>query len=116
MVNEKHYSLEYLESISSGDKDFILDMIQTFISNVPEELDKIRELVLDKNWNMAGHTAHKFASNLLFMENEELKSMAVQIEELGINETNTDEIPDLLKKLEQGCNIIIDELKRDFKI
>ncbi len=114
MEIEKHYSLEYLQSISCGDDNFILDMMQTFIAEVPKELNKIREFVNQKNWINAGKTAHKFASNLLFLENEELKSIAIQIEENGINQINIDKIDELTYKLEAGCSIIIEELKRDF--
>lgn len=110
----KHYNLEYLQSISCGDDNFVLEMIRTFIDSVPIEIDKIKNLVKQEKWNMAGQTAHKFASNLLFLENEELKTIAIQIEEFGISETNIDKIPELTDNLEQGCNIIIDELKRDF--
>ena len=113
---EKHYSLNYLNSISGGDESFILDMIATFISNVPEELGKIKGFINQKNWNKAGQTAHKFASNLLFLEIEELKLIAIEIEENGLNETNIEFIPDLVEKLETGCYQIIEELKRDFNI
>ena len=113
---EKHYRLDYLKSVSGGDESFILDMLVTFISNVPEELNKIKGFVNQKNWNKAGQTAHKFASNLLFLEIEELKSIAIEIEENGINETNIDKIPRLVQDLENGCNQIIDELKRDFNV
>ena len=112
----KHYRLDYLNSISGGDESFIVDMVQTFIANVPEELNKIKGFVNQKNWNKAGQIAHKFASNLLFLEIEELKLIAIEIEENGINETNIEKIPDLIEKLETGCYQIIDELKRDFNV
>lgn len=116
MKLEKHYSLEYLHSISGGDENFVIEMIQTFISEVPEELNKIKIFVQQKNWVKAGQTAHKFASNLLFLEIKDLKNMAIQIEENGINNVNTDAIPELSEKLEYGCYQIIDELKRDFNL
>jgi FOG: HPt domain len=113
---EKHYNLDYLNSISGGDQDFILDMLQTFVTNAPEELSKIKSLVQNENWQKAGEDAHKFASSLLFLGLDQLKHFATQIEEFGINQVNMDQIPVLLTQLEDGCNLLIGELKRDFNV
>jgi len=116
MELDKHYSLEYLGSISGGDDNFILDMVQTFISNVPEELNKIKDYMNQKNWKEAGNKAHKFASNLLLLEIGNLSDIAIEIEENGKDEVNTEIMPELLEKLETGCYQIINELKRDFNV
>lgn len=115
-MTEKHYNLEYLNSISGGDHDFILDMLQTFITSVPEELKKMRKLVESENWQKVGEDAHKFASSLLFLGLNQLKEMATQMEEYGLNKENIDQIPSLLNQLETGCNQLIIELKRDFDV
>lgn len=113
---EKNYNLDYLNSISNGDQDFIKDMLETFISNVPDELAKIRQLVADGNWQKVGEDAHKFASSLLFLGLDKLKSIATQIEEYGLENKNLDQIPELLAMLETGCHQLIIELKRDFNV
>ena len=113
---EKHYNLDYLQSISGGDEDFVKDMLITFITNVPEELEKIKNLVADKNWQKVGENAHKFASSLLLLKLEHLKTIATQIEEYGLEMKDLDQIPDLLGSLENGCFELITELKRDFNV
>lgn len=115
MIKEK-YSLNYLNSISDGDTDFIKDMIQTFISNVPIELYQIRQLVLKNEWNLVGAEAHRFASNLVFLELEDLRVIAIKIENLGTYQKQTEQIPELLNRLEEGCSIIIHDLKNDFSL
>jgi HPt (histidine-containing phosphotransfer) domain-containing protein len=113
---EKHYNLDYLNSISGGDQEFIKDMLETFTTNVPEELIKIKGLVENENWRKVGEDAHKFASSLLFLGLDQLKSIATQIEEFGLNHENVEMIPKLLAELEEGCNQLILELKRDFNV
>jgi HPt (histidine-containing phosphotransfer) domain-containing protein len=113
-MEEKHYNLDYLESISGGDKEFVLDMVGTFITNVPGDIANIRSLIAAGNWQKVGEDSHRFASSLLFMGLEDLKLIAVQIEENGLGSENLEQIPGLLDKLEQGCNQIVAELKRDF--
>lgn len=113
---EKHYNLDYLQSISGGDEDFVKDMLMTFITNVPEELAKLKNLLAEKNWQKVGENAHKFASSLLLLKLEHLKDIATQIEEYGLENKNIDQIPILLTSLESGCFELIEELKRDFNI
>lgn len=113
---EKKYNLDYLNSISGGDQDFIKDMLETFVTNVPLELKKIKDLVNAQNWHKAGEDAHKFASSLLFLGLHNLRAIAIQIEEYGIGKVNIDQIPRLLIQLEDGCNQLIIELKQDFNV
>ena len=110
------YSLDYLNSISGGDKDFIKDMVQTFLSNVPEELQKMRQLVEKKEWVSVGSEAHRFASNLVFFELNKLRDIAVEIEILGTAQKETSKISGLLILLDEGCSLIIKELKNDFSL
>jgi HPt (histidine-containing phosphotransfer) domain-containing protein len=113
MLKEK-YRLDYLNSISGGDAVFIDEMIQTFISNVPGELIKIRQLAENKEWRQVGAEAHRFASNLVFLELDKLRSIAVEIEIAGMSQMQTEKILGLLTLLEEGCNYIIQQLKHDF--
>jgi HPt (histidine-containing phosphotransfer) domain-containing protein len=111
----KKYSLEYLKSISGGDEDFIKDMIQTFVNSVPDELVKIKDMIDQSNWYKAGEIAHKFCSNLLYLELEYIKEIASKIETLGLSMEHTEQIPVLFDKLNQACSEIIQELKKDFE-
>jgi HPt (histidine-containing phosphotransfer) domain-containing protein len=113
---EKAYNLDYLNSISGGDQDFVKDMIVTFIINAPEEINKIKNWVTTENWQKVGEDAHRFASSLLFLGLDKLKDMAIQIEEMGLNQTNVHHITVLLGQLEKGCYQIIEELKHDFNV
>ncbi len=113
---EDQYRLEYLHSISGGDIDFVNDMLQTFVANVPKELLKIRLLVEKKDWDSVGAESHRFASNLVFLELESLREVAIEIENISTAQRKTEKIPDLLKRLEEGCSNVIEALKSDFPL
>ena len=113
---QKQYELDYLEEISGGDEEFVKEMIQAFVDNAPEDIGRIKGLVSNQNWQKAGEEAHRFASSLLFLRLERLKQIAIEIEELGLQNVNLDRIPDLLKELEDGCESLIVELKNDFNL
>lgn len=110
----KKYALEYLKSISGGDEDFIKDMIQTFVKTAPEELLKIKTFIEQENWLKVGENSHKFGSNLLYLELDELKEIILKLENYGLEMEHIDEIPVLFDKLSKGCDDVIEELKRDF--
>lgn len=110
-----NYSLEYLKSISGGDQEFINDMIQTFVNSVPDELDKIKNFIEQSNWKRVGEEAHKFCSNLMYLELDNIKEIAGKIETLGLALEHTDQIPVLFEKLTKSCLEIIQELKKDFE-
>ena len=110
----KNYSLEYLKSISGGDQEFIDDMIQTFVNSVPEELERIKNFMEQSNWLKVGEEAHKFCSNLMYLELESIKEIAGEIETLGLAVEHTEQIPVLFVKLTNACLEIIQELKKDF--
>jgi HPt (histidine-containing phosphotransfer) domain-containing protein len=115
-MTQKRYNLDYLEEISGGDPEFILDMVRTFVENAPIDIDEIKKLVNAHNWKKAGEEAHRFASSLLFLQLLDLKAIAVEVEERGIQHNEVDKIPALLDILEKGCWATIKELKEDFKI
>jgi HPt (histidine-containing phosphotransfer) domain-containing protein len=116
IMEDKKYNLDYLNSISGGDQDFIKDMLETFVTNVPLELKKIRNFVNEENWQKAGEDAHKFASSLLFLGLHDLRAIAIKIEDYGIAKVNIDQIPRLLNQLEDDCSQLIIELKQDFNV
>jgi HPt (histidine-containing phosphotransfer) domain-containing protein len=115
-MENKQYNLDYLYSISGGDQEFINDMIHTFIIDAPKVIKKIKELIDRENWQKAGEEAHRFASSLLFLGLDNLKLVANEIEELGLNNKDVHKIILLINQLEIGCYQIIDELKRDFNV
>ena len=55
------YDLEYLNQISNNDKEFMLDMIQTFIQIAPESIEEMKLHLNNKSYTELGRAAHKFA-------------------------------------------------------
>lgn len=112
----RRYNLTYLKEISGGDEDFILDMIQTFVSNAPSDIAHLKKLAAKGDWNELGENAHKFAPGLQFMGIVSLRPVINQIEDFSFARKNLAEIPGLLQKLESECQMVSEELKQDFKI
>lgn len=115
-MSRRRYNLSYLKEISGGDEDFILDMIQTFIKNTGDEIAILKDLAEQNKWETLGENAHKFAPGLQFLGLLSLRPVINQIEEYAFRQKNLDQIPNLIKKLEEECQLVSEELKQDFNI
>lgn len=112
----KLYDLNYLREISGGDDEFILDMIQTFVTASPGEISALKEFALNKEWTLMGEHAHKFAPSLEFLGLSSLKPVINQIEDFSFNRKNLELIPSLIQRLETECSLVSEELKKDFNL
>ncbi|MEL7006525.1 MAG: ATP-binding protein, partial [Bacteroidota bacterium] len=76
--SEKITNLSYLSGVCHGDKDFMRDMIETFITNTPQSLKAMHEAAEKKDWVTVGRNAHKIKPSISFMGLEDLKPIVTQ--------------------------------------
>ncbi len=65
---ETHYNLNYLKEISSGDIDFEKDIINTFLKNIPEEMEQLANAIKEKNIEKTHHYSHKMKPSLQVLQ------------------------------------------------
>ncbi|MCH2022382.1 MAG: Hpt domain-containing protein [Saprospiraceae bacterium] len=73
--------LTYLNQISGGDKEFINDILKTFLEEMPKDIKKIKEGLNNNNNALIGKMAHKSKATLHLLGLEELKNFALNIEQ-----------------------------------
>jgi HPt (histidine-containing phosphotransfer) domain-containing protein len=115
-MGTKRYDLSYLKEISGGDEDFILDMIQTFIENTPNEIAILRNYAKEEKWDLLGENAHRFAPSLQFIGLISLRPVINQIEDFSFSRKNLDQISSLLDKLDTEYSLVSEELKKDYNL
>ena len=71
--------LTYLNQISGGDKEFINDILKTFLEEMPKDVNKIKEGLNTNNNALIGKMAHKSKATLHLLGLEELKNFALKI-------------------------------------
>jgi HPt (histidine-containing phosphotransfer) domain-containing protein len=108
------YSLDKLNEMADGDKDFIESVISVFLDEVPDDLAGLEKALEEENYQQVYQLAHKIKPNVDLLGMEQTRAAALEIETLGKNEANMEEIkrifPDLKKDVEQ----VISELRNDF--
>jgi len=75
--------LTFLKEISDGDQDFINDVLNTFLDEMPKDMAQMNQAITEQDIVMIGKMAHKTKSTLQTLGLFELKEAAFEIEQLS---------------------------------
>lgn len=111
----RNYSLESVEEMAGGDQDFVKVVVQTFLEEIPPDLEGMNQSIIDGDAPRAYQYAHKMKPNFQMFGLELMPQIKI-IEgwsKAGENEAEVHEagriISDKYKKAEK-------ELKKDFDL
>ena len=113
MMQEKTVvNLDYLQSLSKGNKKFEADMIRLFLEEVPSEISQLQEGIDKEDYGKIRAAAHKMKSTIPFagvdrVIGNELSS----VEQLAREGHNLQVIQDEFRKIRQACETACRELK-----
>lgn len=107
--------LSYLEMVSDGDKEFIEQVVESFIENNAQIIITLREEQEAKNWIIMGQLIHKIKPSLEMVGLTPLKEKIVLAENNLKNETNIKETLPLVDEIIANCEQAIKELKEDIQ-
>jgi len=108
---QKVYSLEYLETISGGNHEFLIDCLKTFISSVSGKMDELKVAVQDNNIENIGAIAHNIKPSFEMLESTIGRDICNKL----TYEAETSDIPVLAEELNNEFSTIEAALKNDFK-
>ena len=111
-MEEKLYSLDQLEALSSGDTAFINKMVDMFIQMAPESTDRMITALANDDLEDLGAAAHKVKPSIDMMGIVSLKQKIRDLEQWGKNRSNVDQIPGLLEEVINTLNDVVQQLKQ----
>lgn len=82
--------LSYLETISGGDKAFINEMLNMFLSSTFPEFENLQQYARQKAWAEVGSTAHKMKAPIQMLGVPEVSALILEIEMLGKHQKDLD--------------------------
>lgn len=88
MKEFKHIDLTYLKSVSDGNNDLIIELIEIFKSQIPEFNSYFDEYYNTKQWYQLGLVAHKAKSSVSVMGMSNLSKTLKKFELEAKNEEN----------------------------
>jgi HPt (histidine-containing phosphotransfer) domain-containing protein len=74
-MDYKFINTEYLDSVSGGDPDIIIELITMFKEQSSEIYYEMKKLLAEKNYNILGQLAHKAKSSAAIMGMNSLADM-----------------------------------------
>ena len=105
--------LSYLEMVSDGDKDFINQVVISFIDNNQEIIDELEAKKQTESWEDMGKLIHKMKPSLEMVGLTPLKEKIIAAESNLKNGTNIDETLPMVDEIISNCKQAIEELKAD---
>lgn len=113
MAEFKYIDLNYLQDLALGSKDFMIDMISSFLKTTPDALEKLKKANEEGDWKKVGSVAHKLKTSFSFMGMEDTVETAKALQDFGLNEHSVDQIDGLIEKMIVDYNNAEGELQSE---
>ncbi|OFX20801.1 MAG: hypothetical protein A2041_03920 [Bacteroidetes bacterium GWA2_31_9b] len=110
-IDYKFINLSYLNEISNGNNNFILELIELLFEQLPEYQIKMNEYYSQKDWNNLGRIAHKAKSAIIMVGMEELALELKKLEENAKEGKNIGDYQEIIVKFVNISNEAIKELQ-----
>ncbi|WP_405383353.1 Hpt domain-containing protein [Maribacter sp. LLG6340-A2] len=110
------YSLDKINEMAEGDQDFINSVISVFLEEVPEDMEMLEKALEAKDHGQVYQLAHKIKPNVDLLGMEQTRAIALEMETLGKEVGNMDEIKKRFPLLKTDITQVIAELKNDFDL
>lgn len=115
MGNYNTIDLSYLEEIALGSSEFKIEMIESFMKNTPEAISKMKKCISESDWKNLGSTAHKLKTSFSFVGMENMVQLSKTLQDLGLSEERTNEIPQMVEELAATYLQAEEELKQELQ-
>ncbi len=91
--------LTYLKSISRGNDEFVKKMINSIITQVSEDLEKMQKLAVDNDWEALSFTVHKTKPSFHFVGIKSVQDGITAIEQYAKEKIHLETLPDLISSV-----------------
>jgi HPt (histidine-containing phosphotransfer) domain-containing protein len=110
---DTHYSKASLSAIADGDQDFMSIVAQTFLEEIPPDLEGLTEAIEANNKELAYQFAHKMKPNFEMLGIEVQKDVK-SIESWTKSSRSEATVQENIDTLNRVLSHVFEELKTDF--
>ncbi len=111
-MKTRYVDLQYLNEISGGKKDLLMEMIEIFNSEVPGYVNLMHGYCNIKNWMALGKLCHKAKASASIMGMKQLCGELEDLELLTKEEKDTQLYPSFIRSIEIQFNNAMEELNQ----
>lgn len=111
-----HYNLAKVYALSDNDPEFVLQIVNLFVTEVPDDLAQIKEGIKKKDHKHAYAYAHKIKPTLDLLGLKVAFEEILQVEAWTKAEGEKKEIKETFKSVKNQVEDAVKELKKDFDL
>ena len=111
----KLYSIDSLKEIAGDDADFMSVVAETFLKEIPPDLEALVNAIENDNRELAYQFAHKMKPNIEMFGIDLLKDIT-NIEAWTRSSKNKSSVEDLVDNVNTTLHKVFEQLKKDFNL
>ncbi len=112
---EQHYKLFRVRELTDNDEEFIATLAATFIEEVPEDAERLKKAVAEKDFYTAYQAAHKMKPTVDLFELGILNDL-IEVQDWGKFEKKELDIKEKLDIVITAVDNAVAEIKADFSL
>lgn len=115
MKTDMEYDLSELRNFSRGDKDFELDMIQTFINECIEYSGLMNQYFNKNDFQGLGSMAHKFKSSASIFKMDRFLGILAEIETTCKSAGDLSGLPETMNNMQGMVVQLVESMNREME-
>ncbi|NCP52808.1 MAG: Hpt domain-containing protein [Flavobacteriales bacterium] len=112
---EQHYKLYRVKELADNDQDFIGALAAAFLGEVPEDAERLKKAVAEKDYYNAYQAAHKMKPTIDLFELGVLDTL-IEVQDWGKFEKKELDITSQLEIVLNAVDKAINEIRSDFNL
>ncbi|HEX9601629.1 MAG TPA: Hpt domain-containing protein [Mariniflexile sp.] len=112
---ERHYKLFRVRELADNDEDFIATLAEAFLEEVPEDAERLKKAVAEKDYHTTYQAAHKMKPTVDLFELGVLDTL-IEVQDWGKFEKRDLDISSQLAIVISAVDNAVAEMKSDFNL
>lgn len=112
---EQHYKLYRVRELADGDEEFIATLAEAFLEEVPEDAERLKKAVAEKDYYDAYQAAHKMKPTVDLFELGVLDTL-IEVQDWGKFEKKDLDVTSQLSTVLSAVDKAVAEIKSDFNL
>lgn len=104
--------LSYLREMSGDSAEFMIEMLDTLVEQIPVYIEDLQRAVDAKDWKAASEFAHKVKPTFYYVGREDVRDFVQVIERNAKEVVNVDAIPSALAEIKAELNVILTQVAK----
>lgn len=112
----RYINLTYLNQRTKSNAKLMMEMISAYLEQTPPLVAEMKNSMLKSDWKLLYATIHKILPSFLIMGiNSDFETMARTVQDYANSQKQTNEINDMVLKLEKVCLQACQELQEEYQ-